>query len=187
VATRLGSLYGAGPLSSFSLLGTVPAVLVAYLGLQSGKTLLHFKPEGDGQVVARWLLWAGLCGGSAAALHLTGTMPIVPALNNLSFVLAAVCVWQLLMCGAYLLVDVLQLNGGGFAFLRYMGANSLATFVAFSFVPTLAVWPGSSSVGGGGAGALPSHTRAVLWQCANVACFAALGWAWWLHRFFPRL
>ena len=175
-----GSMYGAGPLSRFSLLGTAPAVLVAYIGMQSGKTLLHFKPEGDGQVVARWLLWAGLCGGGAAALHLTHTMPIVPALNNLSFVLAAACVWQLLMCGAYLLMDVLQFKGG-FAFLRYMGANSLATFVAFSFVPSLAVWQG------GGDDLQPSHTRAVLWQCANVACFAALGWAWWLHRFFPRL
>jgi heparan-alpha-glucosaminide N-acetyltransferase len=173
-----GSLYGSGPLSRFSLLGTVPAILVAYLGLQAGKVLLHFKDDGVGQVIVRWLVWAGLCGGAAVALHLTRAMPIAPALGNISFALASTAVWQLLHVCVYTVTEVLQCGATGFGFLRYMGANSLCLFITWTLLPELALFGDASS---------STPTVLVLRQLGNVAGFGLLAASWWLHRWFPRV
>ena len=132
-------MYGAGPLSRYSVLGTLPAVLVAFLGLQAGKVSLHFSEEGHAQVIIRWVLWAGLCGGSAALLHLTGIDPISPALSNISCALAAVCFWQSWFVVFYTVMDVLRCAArvSSAMFLRCMGQNSLLIYIIWTLLPEL--------------------------------------------------
>lgn len=173
-----GSLYGAGPLSRYSLLGTVPAVLVAYLGLQAGKVLLHFREEGHVQVIVRWLLWAAVCGGGAAVLHLTRIMPISPALGNISFALAAVCVWQLSHVLFFTAIEVLRCDRVSSAmFLRYMGANSLPIFITWTLLPDLCQFPYTGN----------NTALLMVREACNVAGFAVLAALWWQHKFFPRV
>lgn len=172
-----GTLYGAGPLSRYSVLGTLPSCLVAYLGLQAGRVFCHFREEGHEQVIVRWVLWSGLCGGAAALLHLT-VMPISPALNNISFVLAAVCVWQGCFVVMYTVVDVLRFGRGSSPmFLRCMGANSLPVYVTCTLLPDLFRYPYGGT----------NDVLLLMREVCNVAGFSLLAALFWLHRFFPRV
>jgi heparan-alpha-glucosaminide N-acetyltransferase len=125
------------------VLGTLPAVLVAFLGLQAGKVLLHFREEGHAHVIVRWVLWAGLCGGSAVLLHLTGIDPSSPALGNISCALAAVCFWQSCFVVFYTVMDVLRCGArvSSAMFLRCMGQNSLLIYIIWTLLPELCRFP----------------------------------------------
>lgn len=171
-------MYGAGPLSRYSVLGTLPAVLVAFLGLQAGKVLLHFREEGHAQVIVRWVLWAGLCGGLAALLHLTGIDPISPALSNISCVLAAVCFWQFCFVVLYTVMDVLRCGRVSSAmFLRCMGQNSLPVYLIWTLLPELCRFPYAGT----------NTALLMLFNVLNVLGFGLLARIFFLHRFFPRV
>jgi len=141
-ATMARSVFGAGSLSRFSLLGTAPAVLLGYLGFQAGRTLLHFQAEGAGHVLSRWCVWGALCGAGAAALHLSGTMLITPPLTNIPFVLAVAAVCFGAIAALHVAVDLLKIEAP-FQPFRYLGLNPLPLFVLRTLGPNVFTWPAS--------------------------------------------
>ncbi|XP_065652331.1 heparan-alpha-glucosaminide N-acetyltransferase isoform X4 [Hydra vulgaris] len=110
------------------LLGTIPSILLTYLGLQAARTLLFYKSK-NGHII-RWFIWSlllgalaiGLCGGTLN----DGAIPINKNLWSLSYIFAMGSTAYLLLLVCYILVDVLKWwNGAPF---YYAGMNSILLY-----------------------------------------------------------
>ena len=110
------------------LWGTLGTVVLAFVGLQCGRVLLCH--HGHGQRVARWALWAALCGAGALALCSArqngGALPLNRNLWTLSFTLATAALACVLLIVCYTLVDVLSVWSG--APFTFVGMNSIAVY-----------------------------------------------------------
>lgn len=116
------------PCDPEGLWGTLSSVVLAFVGLQCGRVLLHH--HGHGQRIARWTLWAALCGAAALALcgarRDGGVLPLNKNLWSLSFALATAALACVLLAVCYTLVDVLSVWSG--APFTFVGMNSIAIY-----------------------------------------------------------
>ncbi|XP_015606463.1 heparan-alpha-glucosaminide N-acetyltransferase [Cephus cinctus] len=118
------TVYGSGPFDPEGILGCLTTIFQAFLGVQAGMILRYYKNWKDR--VARWLLWAAICGTLGAILHFNDFIPANKNLWSLSFVLLTTCFAFLLLTGCYVLIDVTEVwRGGPF---RIPGMNALAMY-----------------------------------------------------------
>ncbi|XP_030050412.1 heparan-alpha-glucosaminide N-acetyltransferase isoform X4 [Microcaecilia unicolor] len=112
------------------LLGTINAVVLAFLGLQAGKILLFYKDQHN-QIIRRFFIWGIIMGIISAILtkcsQNEGFIPINKNLWSISYVTTLCCFAFLLLLLIYYLVDVKKLwSGAPFVF---PGMNSILVYV----------------------------------------------------------
>ncbi|XP_052356256.1 heparan-alpha-glucosaminide N-acetyltransferase-like isoform X3 [Oncorhynchus keta] len=118
------------PFDPEGVLGSINSVLMAFLGLQAGKILLHYKDQ-HSSIMARFLIWSLVLGITSAVLTKCslneGFIPINKNLWSLSYVTTLACFALLLLVLIYYTVDVKRWWSG--APFYYPGMNSILVYV----------------------------------------------------------
>ncbi|XP_029602317.1 heparan-alpha-glucosaminide N-acetyltransferase [Salmo trutta] len=118
------------PFDPEGVLGSINSVLMAFLGLQAGKILLHYKDQ-HSSIMARFLIWSLVMGIISATLTKCslneGFIPINKNLWSLSYVTTLACFGLLLLVLIYYTVDVRRWWSG--APFYYPGMNSILVYV----------------------------------------------------------
>jgi len=122
------SLYQCSPYDPEGLLGSLTACTLTYLGLMSGRVLLHFKTHTER--LTRWAVWGFvllLLGGALCGFTRdTGAIPINKNLWSTSFGLVMAGGGLVGLSFTYVLVDMYHLWSG--APFRYLGLNSILIY-----------------------------------------------------------
>lgn len=110
------------------LLGSLSATTLTYLGLMTGRVLLHFKDPRER--VLRWVA-GGIClclfaGGLCSFSQNNGPIPVNKNLWSASFVTLLAGLALFVLSLVYLIVDVWKLWSG--APFRYLGLNSILIY-----------------------------------------------------------
>lgn len=112
------------------VLGSVNSILMAFLGLQAGKIILHYR-EHHTSIMSRFLMWGLLLGVISAILTRCSTnegfIPVNKNLWSLSYVTTLACFAFVLLVLIYYIVDVKKWWSG--APFYYPGMNSIIVFV----------------------------------------------------------
>ncbi|KAL6467369.1 hypothetical protein MHYP_G00251730 [Metynnis hypsauchen] len=112
------------------VLGSINSVLMAFLGLQAGKVLLHYR-EQHRQIITRFLVWSFLLGIFSAVLtkcsRNQGYIPVNKNLWSLSYVTTLSCFAFVVLLVVYYTVDVRRWWSGAPFF--YPGMNSILVYV----------------------------------------------------------
>ncbi|XP_071264351.1 heparan-alpha-glucosaminide N-acetyltransferase isoform X4 [Salvelinus alpinus] len=118
------------PFDPEGVLGSINSVFMAFLGLQAGKILLHYKDQ-HSSIMARFLIWSLVLGIISATLTKCslneGFIPINKNLWSLSYVTTLACFALLLLVSIYYTVDVKRWWSG--APFYYPGMNSILVYV----------------------------------------------------------
>uniref|UniRef100_A0A674A2Z8 Heparan-alpha-glucosaminide N-acetyltransferase n=1 Tax=Salmo trutta TaxID=8032 RepID=A0A674A2Z8_SALTR len=116
------------PFDPEGVLGSINSVLMAFLGLQAGKILLHYKDQ-HSSIMARFLIWSlGIISATLTKCSLNeGFIPINKNLWSLSYVTTLACFGLLLLVLIYYTVDVRRWWSG--APFYYPGMNSILVYV----------------------------------------------------------
>ncbi|EDQ84352.1 uncharacterized protein MONBRDRAFT_30330 [Monosiga brevicollis MX1] len=122
-------IYETGPYDPEGLLGSLTSIVMCFLGLQSGKIIVHYKSHA--QRSRHWLMWAlvlgviatGLCGASQN----NGVIPVSKNLWSLSFIILLASFAFFLLTVFYWVIDVWQFWDG--APFRYVGMNSIFIYI----------------------------------------------------------
>ncbi|XP_030643884.1 heparan-alpha-glucosaminide N-acetyltransferase [Chanos chanos] len=118
------------PYDPEGILGSVNSVLMAFLGLQAGKILLHYKDQ-HGKIMARFLIWGLILGLVSAVLTKCsrdhGFIPVNKNLWSLSYVTTLSCFAYVVLVVVYYTVDVRKWWSGAPFF--YPGMNSILVYV----------------------------------------------------------
>ncbi|XP_062865256.1 heparan-alpha-glucosaminide N-acetyltransferase [Trichomycterus rosablanca] len=112
------------------VLGSINSVLMAFLGLQAGYILLHYR-DYPRQIMTRFLVWAFILGVISAVLTKCskehGFIPVNKNLWSLSYVTVLSCFAFVLLLGCYYVIDVKRWWTGAPFF--YPGMNSILVYV----------------------------------------------------------
>ncbi|KAL7856391.1 hypothetical protein AOLI_G00199950 [Acnodon oligacanthus] len=118
------------PFDPEGVLGSINSVLMAFLGLQAGKVLLHYR-EQHRQIITRFLVWSFLLGIGSAVLtkcsRNQGYIPVNKNLWSLSYVTTLSCFAFVVLLVVYYTVDVRRWWSG--APFYYPGMNSILVYV----------------------------------------------------------
>ncbi|XP_023274896.1 heparan-alpha-glucosaminide N-acetyltransferase isoform X2 [Seriola lalandi dorsalis] len=118
------------PYDPEGVLGSINSVLMAFLGLQAGKIILHYR-ELHRSIMSRFLIWGLLLGAISALLTKCSTdqgfIPINKNLWSLSYVTTLACFAFVLLVLVYYTVDVKKWWSG--APFYYPGMNSILVYV----------------------------------------------------------
>ncbi|XP_026887779.2 heparan-alpha-glucosaminide N-acetyltransferase [Electrophorus electricus] len=118
------------PYDPEGILGSINSVLMAFLGLQAGKILLHYRDQ-HRRIIMRFLIWGFVLGVISAILTKCSTnhgyIPINKNLWSLSYVTTLSCFAFVLLLVAYYVVDVRRWWSG--TPLVYPGMNSILVYV----------------------------------------------------------
>ncbi|KAJ8000548.1 hypothetical protein DPEC_G00181250 [Dallia pectoralis] len=118
------------PFDPEGVLGSINSVLMAFLGLQAGKILLHYRNE-HSSIMARFLLWGLVLGVISATLTKCslneGFIPVNKNLWSLSYVTTLGCFAFVVLVLVYYTVDVRRCWSGAPFF--YPGMNSILVYV----------------------------------------------------------
>nr|XP_055061712.1 heparan-alpha-glucosaminide N-acetyltransferase [Misgurnus anguillicaudatus] len=118
------------PFDPEGVLGSINSILMAFLGLQAGKILLHYRDQ-HRQIMTRFLTWAFLLGILSAVLTKCSTnkgfIPVNKNLWSLSYVTTLSCFAFVLLMVFYYMVDVKKWWSGTPFF--YPGMNSILVYV----------------------------------------------------------
>ncbi|KAL1023884.1 hypothetical protein UPYG_G00048480 [Umbra pygmaea] len=118
------------PYDPEGVLGSINSILMAFLGLQAGKILLHYKDQ-HYSIMARFLLWGFLLGIISATLTKCsaneGFIPVNKNLWSLSYVTTLACFAFVVLVLVYYTVDVTMWWSG--APFYYPGMNSILVYV----------------------------------------------------------
>ncbi|XP_046900987.1 heparan-alpha-glucosaminide N-acetyltransferase isoform X1 [Hypomesus transpacificus] len=118
------------PFDPEGVLGSINSVLMAFLGLQAGKILLHYK-ELHYSVISRFLIWGLILGVISATLTKCsrdqGFIPVNKNLWSLSYVTTLACLAYVVLVLVYYTVDVKHWWSG--APFYYPGMNSILVYV----------------------------------------------------------
>uniref|UniRef100_A0A8C1GD23 Heparan-alpha-glucosaminide N-acetyltransferase-like n=1 Tax=Cyprinus carpio TaxID=7962 RepID=A0A8C1GD23_CYPCA len=117
------------PFDPEGVLGSINSVLMAFLGLQAGKILLHYRDQ-HRQIITRFLIWGFILGIISAVLtkcsRNDGFIPVNKNLS-LSYVTTLSCFAFVALVVFYYLVDVKKWWSG--APFYYPGMNSILVYV----------------------------------------------------------
>ncbi|KAB5518643.1 hypothetical protein PHYPO_G00168320 [Pangasianodon hypophthalmus] len=112
------------------VLGSVNSILMAFLGLQAGKILQHYRDH-PRQIMTRFLIWGFVLGIISAILTKCsrdhGFIPVNKNLWSLSYVTTLSCFAFVLLMLCYYTVDVRRWWSGAPFF--YPGMNSILVYV----------------------------------------------------------
>ncbi|KTF89251.1 hypothetical protein cypCar_00004673 [Cyprinus carpio] len=118
------------PFDPEGVLGSINSVLMAFLGLQAGKILLHYRDQ-HRQIITRFLIWGFILGIISAVLtkcsRNDGFIPVNKNLWSLSYVTTLSCFAFVALVVFYYLVDVKKWWSG--APFYYPGMNSILVYV----------------------------------------------------------
>ncbi|XP_023188882.1 heparan-alpha-glucosaminide N-acetyltransferase [Xiphophorus maculatus] len=118
------------PFDPEGVLGSINSVLMAFLGLQAGKILLHYR-DVPTSVISRFLIWGLLLGAISAVLTECSTdkgfIPVNKNLWSLSYVTTLACFAFVLLVLVYYTIDVKKWWSG--APFYYTGMNSILVYV----------------------------------------------------------
>ncbi|XP_036439557.1 LOW QUALITY PROTEIN: heparan-alpha-glucosaminide N-acetyltransferase [Colossoma macropomum] len=118
------------PFDPEGVLGSINSVLMAFLGLQAGKVLLHYR-EQHREIITRFLVWSFLLGIISAVLtkcsRNQGFIPVNKNLWSLSYVTTLSCFAFVVLLVVYYTVDVKRWWSGAPFF--YPGMNSILVYV----------------------------------------------------------
>ncbi|XP_041640360.1 heparan-alpha-glucosaminide N-acetyltransferase [Cheilinus undulatus] len=112
------------------VLGSINSILMAFLGLQAGKIILHYR-DVHTSIMSRFLIWGLILGAISAALTRCSTdqgfIPVNKNLWSLSYVTTLACFAFVLLVLVYYTVDVKKWWSG--APFYYPGMNSILVYV----------------------------------------------------------
>ncbi|XP_035026455.2 heparan-alpha-glucosaminide N-acetyltransferase isoform X1 [Hippoglossus stenolepis] len=118
------------PFDPEGVLGSINSVLMAFLGLQAGKIILHYR-DLHTSIMSRFLLWGLFLGAISAILTKCSTdqgfIPVNKNLWSLSYVTTLACFAFVLLVLLYFIVDVQRWWSG--APFYYPGMNSILVYV----------------------------------------------------------
>ncbi|KAA8594883.1 hypothetical protein FQN60_012018 [Etheostoma spectabile] len=118
------------PYDPEGVLGSINSILMAFLGLQAGKIILHYR-DLHTHIMSRFLIWGLLQGVISAALTKCSTdqgfIPVNKNLWSLSYVTTLACFAYVLLVLVYYTVDVKKWWSG--APFYYPGMNSILVYV----------------------------------------------------------
>ncbi|XP_078115718.1 heparan-alpha-glucosaminide N-acetyltransferase isoform X2 [Sander vitreus] len=118
------------PYDPEGVLGSINSILMAFLGLQAGKIILHYR-DLHTRIMSRFLIWGLLLGVISAALTKCSTdqgfIPVNKNLWSLSYVTTLACFAYVLLVLVYYTVDVKKWWSG--APFYYPGMNSILVYV----------------------------------------------------------
>ncbi|XP_031602939.1 heparan-alpha-glucosaminide N-acetyltransferase isoform X1 [Oreochromis aureus] len=118
------------PYDPEGVLGSINSILMAFLGLQAGKIILHYR-ERPKSIMSRFLIWGLSLGVISAFLTKCSTdrgfIPVNKNLWSLSYVTTLACFAFVLLMLVYYIVDVNKWWSG--APFYYPGMNSILVYV----------------------------------------------------------
>ncbi|XP_067434510.1 heparan-alpha-glucosaminide N-acetyltransferase isoform X2 [Thunnus thynnus] len=118
------------PYDPEGVLGSINSILMAFLGLQAGKIILHYR-DLHTSIVSRFLIWGLILGALSAVLTKCSTdqgfIPVNKNLWSLSYVTTLACLAFVLLVLVYYTVDVKKWWSG--APFYYPGMNSILVYV----------------------------------------------------------
>lgn len=118
------------PYDPEGVLGSINSILMAFLGLQAGKIILHYR-DLHTSIMSRFLIWGLFLGVISAALTKCSTdqgfIPVNKNLWSLSYVTTLACFAYVLLVLVYYTVDVKKWWSG--APFYYPGMNSILVYV----------------------------------------------------------
>uniref|UniRef100_A0A673FM89 Heparan-alpha-glucosaminide N-acetyltransferase n=1 Tax=Sinocyclocheilus rhinocerous TaxID=307959 RepID=A0A673FM89_9TELE len=118
------------PFDPEGVLGTINSILMAFLGLQAGKILQHYRDQ-HRQIITRFLIWGFILGIISAVLtkcsRNEGFIPVNKNLWSLSYVTTLSCFAFVSLVFFYYSVDVKKWWSGAPFF--YPGMNSILVYV----------------------------------------------------------
>lgn len=118
------------PFDPEGVLGSINSILMAYLGLQAGKIILHYR-DLHTSIMSRFLIWGLFMGVISAILTRCskeqGFIPVNKNLWSLSYVTTLACFAFVLLVLIYYIVDVRKWWSG--APFYYAGMNSILVYV----------------------------------------------------------
>ncbi|XP_072239418.1 heparan-alpha-glucosaminide N-acetyltransferase isoform X1 [Leuresthes tenuis] len=118
------------PYDPEGVLGSINSVLMAFLGLQAGKIILHYR-DLPRSIMSRFLIWGLFLGIISAVLTKCSTdqgfIPVNKNLWSLSYVTTLACFAFVLLVLVYYAVDVKKWWSGAPFF--YPGMNSILVYV----------------------------------------------------------
>jgi heparan-alpha-glucosaminide N-acetyltransferase len=177
-------MYQTGAYDPEGLLGCLTSIVITYLGVQSGRILVHYGPDRYSHTdrVGRWLIWGIVLGCSALLLcggmQNGGWIPICKNLWSLSFIFATAGMTFVLLALFYVLIDVLKLWNG--APWYYMGMNSIVIYcfseiLQFYFPFTYDTAPNYT------------HAGMLVSNIIGVGTWMTLAWYWFRIKFFIKI
>ncbi|KAK7166540.1 hypothetical protein R3I93_006332 [Phoxinus phoxinus] len=118
------------PFDPEGVLGSINSILMAFLGLQAGKILLHYRDQHK-QIITRFLIWGFILGIISAVLtkcsRNEGFIPVNKNLWSFSYVTTLSCFAFVTLGFFYYTVDVKKWWSGAPFF--YPGMNSILVYV----------------------------------------------------------
>lgn len=118
------------PYDPEGILGSINSILMAFLGLQAGKIILHYR-DLHKSIISRFLIWGLSLGVISAVLTKCSTdqgfIPVNKNLWSLSYVTTLACFAYVLLVLVYFTVDVKKWWSG--APFYYPGMNSILVYV----------------------------------------------------------
>lgn len=118
------------PYDPEGVLGSINSILMAFLGLQAGKIILHYR-DLPRSIMSRFLIWGLILGVISATLTKCsanqGFIPVNKNLWSLSYVTTLACFAFVLLAVIYYIVDVKKWWSG--APFYYPGMNSILVYV----------------------------------------------------------
>ncbi|XP_071757941.2 heparan-alpha-glucosaminide N-acetyltransferase isoform X1 [Centroberyx gerrardi] len=118
------------PYDPEGVLGSINSILMAFLGLQAGKIILHYK-DLHSKIMSRFLIWGLVLGIISAVLTKCsrdqGFIPVNKNLWSLTYVTTLACFAYVVLVLVYYTVDVKKWWTG--APFYYPGMNSILVYV----------------------------------------------------------
>ncbi|XP_051940558.1 heparan-alpha-glucosaminide N-acetyltransferase isoform X1 [Hippocampus zosterae] len=118
------------PYDPEGVLGSINSIVMAFLGLQAGKIILHYR-DLHSNIIARFLIWGLFLGIVSAVLTKCSTdhgyIPVNKNLWSLSYVTTLACFAYVLLVVVYYTIDVKKWWSGAPFF--YPGMNSILVYV----------------------------------------------------------
>ncbi|XP_030587027.1 heparan-alpha-glucosaminide N-acetyltransferase isoform X2 [Archocentrus centrarchus] len=169
------------PYDPEGVLGSINSVLMAFLGLQAGKIILHYKDRPK-SIMSRFLIWGLLLGAISAFLTKCSTdqgfIPVNKNLWSLSYVTTLACFAFVLLVLIYYIVDVNKWWSGSPFY--YPGMNSILVYVGHEvfedYFPFR--WRMANS---------QSHTEHLIQNLVATSCWVIISYVLYKKRIFWKI
>lgn len=171
-----------GSIDPEGILGTVPAIATALLGMFVGESLTSGLSQRSGAKVTAWMALAGIV-MLALGLLWGEVFPVNKKMWTSSFVLVVGAYSTLMFALFYYIIDVLRWRRWTF-FFTVIGMNSITIYLAQRFVRFSYT---SEKLFGGLVGLMPEDSRAFFSQAAYIAVCWLFLYVLYRHRIFLKV
>lgn len=169
------------PYDPEGVLGSINSILMAFLGLQAGKIILHYR-DLPTTIISRFLIWGLFLGIISAVLTKCSTdqgfIPVNKNLWSLSYVTTLACFAFVLLVLVYYTVDVKKWWSG--APFYYPGMNSILVYVCHEVLEDYFPfrWHMRNS---------QSHTEHLIQNLVATSCWVLISYILYRKRIFWKI